>query len=134
MANEGLVNLVAWCRRERESLVMQREMLQSGKFRIFNVEEGKQVDTSAENIEQIRILFGVDSDGDQSANSYVPPSAAVNMANVVSVRINLLVRSGNDNVATQSQTYFYNGTNVVATDKRIRRAFGATIGLRNRTL
>jgi hypothetical protein len=34
MANEGLINLVAWCKRERESLQMQREMLQSGKFRI----------------------------------------------------------------------------------------------------
>lgn len=88
----------------------------------------------AENIEQIRILFGVDSDGDQSANSYVPPSPAVNMANVVSVRISLLVRSGNANDATQAQTYFFNGTSVVATDKRIRRAFSATIGLRNRTL
>jgi hypothetical protein len=34
MANDGLINLVAWCKRERESLQMQREMLQSGKFRI----------------------------------------------------------------------------------------------------
>jgi hypothetical protein len=34
MANEGLINLVAWCKRERESLQMQREMPQSGKFRI----------------------------------------------------------------------------------------------------
>jgi hypothetical protein len=38
MANEGLINLVAWCKRERESLQMQREMLQSGKFRIFKNE------------------------------------------------------------------------------------------------
>jgi hypothetical protein len=37
MANDGLINLVAWCKRERESLQMQREMLQSGKFRIFQV-------------------------------------------------------------------------------------------------
>jgi hypothetical protein len=38
MANEGLINLVAWCKRERESLQMQREMLQSGKFRIVKDE------------------------------------------------------------------------------------------------
>jgi hypothetical protein len=37
MPNEGLINLVGWCKRERESLQMQREMLQSGKFRLFNV-------------------------------------------------------------------------------------------------
>ena len=53
MANEELINLVGWCKRERESLQMQREMLQSGKFRLFNVEEGRQVDTSAESIERI---------------------------------------------------------------------------------
>jgi hypothetical protein len=53
MANEGLINLVGWCKRERESLQMQREMLRSGKFRIFKVEEGRQVDTSSESIERI---------------------------------------------------------------------------------
>jgi hypothetical protein len=53
MANEGLINLVGWCKRERESLQMQREMLQSGKFRLFNVEGGRQVDTSSESIERI---------------------------------------------------------------------------------
>ena len=33
MANEG--NLVAWCKRERESLQMQREMLQLGRIPYF---------------------------------------------------------------------------------------------------
>jgi hypothetical protein len=33
MANEGLINLLGWCKRERESLQMQREMLQSGRGR-----------------------------------------------------------------------------------------------------
>jgi hypothetical protein len=51
MANEGLINLVAWCKRERESLQMQREMLQSGKFRIFKNEGSGQVDTSSVSIE-----------------------------------------------------------------------------------
>src|ERR1700720_1732090 len=53
MANEGLINLVAWCKRERESLQMQREMLQSGKFRIVKDEGSGQVDTSSESIERI---------------------------------------------------------------------------------
>ena len=35
MANDPLINLFAWCKRERERLQMQREMLQSGRFRIF---------------------------------------------------------------------------------------------------
>ena len=53
MRNDGLINLVAWCKRERESLQMQREMLQSGKFRIFKNEGSGQVDTSSDSIERI---------------------------------------------------------------------------------
>jgi hypothetical protein len=48
MANEGLIDLVGWCKRERESLQMQREMLQSGKFRLFRDEGSGQVDLSSE--------------------------------------------------------------------------------------
>ena len=32
---DTLINLLAWCKRERERLQMQREMLQSGRFQIF---------------------------------------------------------------------------------------------------
>ena len=53
MVNEGLINLVGWCKRERESLQMQREILKSGKFRIFKDEGSGQVDVSSESIEQI---------------------------------------------------------------------------------
>jgi hypothetical protein len=53
MANEGLINLVAWCKRERESLQMQREMLLSGKFHIFKNEGSGQIDASSQIIEQI---------------------------------------------------------------------------------
>jgi hypothetical protein len=46
-------NLINWCRRERESLQMQREMLLSGKFHIFKNEGSGQVDVSSQIIEQI---------------------------------------------------------------------------------
>ena len=50
---DTLVRLLDWCKRERESLQMQREMLQSGKFRIFKDEGSGQVDASSEIIERI---------------------------------------------------------------------------------
>ena len=53
MPNEGLTNLLAWCKRERESLQMQREMLQSGKFHILKDEGSGQIDTTSESIERI---------------------------------------------------------------------------------
>jgi len=53
MANEGLINLLGWCKRERESLQMQREMLRSGKFRIFKDEGSGQIDVSPDSIARI---------------------------------------------------------------------------------
>jgi len=54
MANNALINLLAWCKRERERLQMQREMLRSGRFRIFEKDDsGQQRDISNQHIEQI---------------------------------------------------------------------------------
>src|SRR5262249_10159973 len=54
MANATLINLLAWCKRERERLQMQREMLQSGRFRIFEKDDSNQQrDISNQHIEQI---------------------------------------------------------------------------------
>jgi len=53
MADEWLVNLLGWCKRERESLQMQREMLRSGKFKIFKDEGSGPIDVSADSIARI---------------------------------------------------------------------------------
>jgi hypothetical protein len=46
MTNEVLINLFAWCQRERERLQMQRGMLKSGRFRIFENDDSGQRDIS----------------------------------------------------------------------------------------
>jgi len=54
MTNHALVNLLAWCKRERESLQMQFEMLQSGTIRLHEKDEaGRLRDISDQNIQQI---------------------------------------------------------------------------------
>ena len=53
MASEAPVNLLNWCKRERESLQMQREMLQSGRVRILENDGSGQRDLSDESIKQI---------------------------------------------------------------------------------
>jgi hypothetical protein len=53
MANDKLVDLLAWCKREREYLQMQREMLRAGTFRIFGLEGDTPIDESAQSIETI---------------------------------------------------------------------------------
>ena len=43
-----------------------------------------------------------------------------------------LVRSVDDFVTEDPQTYTYNGATVTPADRRIRQVFGTTIALRNR--
>jgi hypothetical protein len=78
MANEGLTNLLGWSRRERERLQMQREMLQSGKFRILKDEGSGPIDVSSQNIAQITAniaeldLILADCDVRSSASKSIP--------------------------------------------------------------
>ena len=53
MVDDKVANLLEWCRREREYLQMQREMLESGTFRISSLDEGDSVDESRKSIESI---------------------------------------------------------------------------------
>jgi len=88
-----------------------------------------------EGVENMQILYGADTDTtpDGTANYYVPAgTAGLNMSQVVSIRISVLVRSMNDGLAAQPLDYIYNGATVTPTDRRIRRVFTSTIALRNR--
>jgi type IV pilus assembly protein PilW len=80
----------------------------------------------------MQIYFGEDTDGDGVANRIMAPDdVALNMDQVVSLRLNLLVRSGNDREAITEQTYFYDDQTFEADDKRLRRQYSMTIAIRN---
>lgn len=88
-----------------------------------------------EGVEDMQIWYGVDTDGDQTANTYVvaPAAGSSTWNNVVSVRICLLLRSVEDNLVDQPLTYQNcNGTQTTAGDRRLRRSFTSTFNLRNR--
>lgn len=84
-----------------------------------------------EDVENMQVLYGEDTDNDSIANRYVSANNVANMSNVVSVRVGLLLRSA-DNIASTPQTYTFNGITTLATDLRIRRVFSTTVKLRNR--
>ncbi|PCI20615.1 MAG: hypothetical protein COB62_04440 [Piscirickettsiaceae bacterium] len=103
-----------------------------------------------DNIEDMQILYGMAlSNGtghDLRADCYLPADTIVtaavtnctsglNFNQVVSVRINLLLRTPEDNLTSTNafQSYFFNDslTPTTATDKRIYREFSTTIALRN---
>lgn len=88
-----------------------------------------------EGVENMQILYGADTDAtpDGTANYYVAAgTAGLNMNQVVSIRVSVLVRSMNDGLAAQPIAYTFNGATVTPTDRRIRRVFTSTIALRNR--
>ncbi|GJL74815.1 PilW family protein [Nitrosomonas sp.] len=85
-----------------------------------------------ENIEDLQILYGIDTSGDQSANQYVVVPA--DWDQVVTARVCVLIRSDKTNIVSAGNNYQdCNGAAVaVPADRRLRRAFSATFNMRNR--
>lgn len=75
-----------------------------------------------EGVEDMQVLYGVDSDGDGTANTYADADAVADMEEVVAVRISLTLRTLDDNVALTAG----------GGDNRVRRTITSTITVRNR--
>lgn len=88
-----------------------------------------------EGIENMQILYGEDTNGDITADTYRKADAVADWGKVVSVRVNLLMQTIDDNIAGAKQPYTYNGGTVVAADvpdRRLRQVYSTVITLRNR--
>jgi len=104
----------------------------SGEPALWRSEDGVNVEL-IEGIEQMQVLYGVDTDADNFANQYVVSTAVADMLTVTSIHLMLLVRSDSDGVTEDAQVYNYNGVSTTAADQRMRQVFSTTIALRNRT-
>ena len=97
--------------------------------------DSKNAEALVEGIENINILYGVDSDNDGVANQYHAAGtlqlASDDWKKVTSVKLELLARSLNE-VAPEPQSYFFAGEHIQPEDNFIRRNFITTIQLRNR--
>jgi type IV pilus assembly protein PilW len=104
----------------------------SGEPALFRQEFNNPPEELIEGVEDMQILYGVDTDNDQFPNQYMSADAVIDFDDVVSVRVMLLVRSIDDFVTEDPQTYTYNGVTTTPADRRIRQVFSSTIALRNR--
>lgn len=86
-----------------------------------------------EGVEDMQIEYGEDLDGNSTADVYRTADAVTNWAEVVSVRISLLMQSLENNVASDAQTYSFNGITTTPNDRRLRQVFTTVVTLRNRT-
>jgi type IV pilus assembly protein PilW len=107
----------------------------SGQPGLFLRVNGDDAQELIEGVENMQVLYGEDTDGDRQADRYIEADAAgLDMDNVVSVRVALLVSSVHANVTNEAQPVTFNGATVAGTDRRLRQVFTATLTLRNRVL
>lgn len=91
-----------------------------------------------ENIENIQILYGQNTDNDiwRVADRYIPANNVNDWSQIVSIRISLLLRTAENNLVDSPQPYNFNGATIDPgatdpSDRRLRRVFTTTITLRN---
>ncbi|MBL8201316.1 MAG: PilW family protein [Chromatiales bacterium] len=94
----------------------------------------------AEGIENMQVLYGQDTDGDQSPDVYRAANAVTNWGQVVSLQVALLAAGTQDRVADADPRTFdllgqvVDPTNggALPSDGRVRRVVSFTVALRNR--
>jgi len=106
----------------------------SGRPALWRQVGGAAAQELVEGVQDMQIRYGVDTDGDQVPNQYLQANAVTDFNNVVSVRVDLLLQSIEDNLTNAPQPYTYNGLATTPADRRYRQVFSATIGLRNKIL
>jgi type IV pilus assembly protein PilW len=75
-----------------------------------------------EGVENMQLLYGVDTDADNVVNKYVAAASVADFSEVLSIRITLTIRTIEDNIAREV---------TAQGDKRLRRTF-TSIAIRNR--
>lgn len=83
-------------------------------------------------VEDMEIMYGVDTDDDLVIDAYNNASAIADWNQVLAVRISLVFSSAEDNIIDEIQDYTIEGETVTPSDRRLRRVFSSTIGIRNR--
>lgn len=83
-------------------------------------------------VENIQVLYGFDSDGDNYPNRFVSADnlSTADWANVKTVRFHLLFRSSTE-IATTPTDFRFVGTTYTPNDRFLRQEFISTVSLRN---
>jgi type IV pilus assembly protein PilW len=103
----------------------------AGNRSLYRIQNGGAAEELVENVEDMVLRFGVDTNNDFAIDSYVDAAGVANWRQVLSARVNLVFLS-NNNVATGAQPYVVEGVATTPGDTRLRQVATATYGLRNR--
>ncbi len=107
----------------------------AGEGSLYRVAQGSGTATElVRGIQDMQILYAVDTTGDRIADDYIKASAVTDWAVVIGVNIGFLLQT-EDGVTVDPQAFVFNGADANPTDdKRLRTAFWSAIALRNRVL
>lgn len=86
------------------------------------------------NIENFQLKYGVAPTADDYPADYKTANNVSDWSLVKSVRVEILVRSPDNSITTETQKLYFNDADYTPTDKRLRLALSSTTGVRNRTL
>ena len=82
-------------------------------------------------VERLAVTYGVDTDGDLSADRYRSANEVANWAQVVNARVELLLVGGSDSKTTLEQPYVFGGETFTPHDGRPRTVMSTLVSLRN---
>lgn len=88
----------------------------------------------AEGIENMQVLYGVDTNADKFAEKYVTAEEVTDHSNVVNLKVGLIARSPSDakTLGSARTMSLLGSTIIIPTDKKLRFAFTTTVKLRNK--
>jgi len=105
----------------------------AGRRALYRVSLREGTQELVENIEDMQVLFGQDTNNDGVIDAYnTATTVGGNWSQVMAARINLLISSPENNVTPSAQTYIFDKASVTAGDRRMYQTFTVTIGIRNR--
>lgn len=102
----------------------------AGNRALYRVGVAGNAEELVENVWDLQIRYGLDTNGDGAVDTYSTTPAS--WPQVVSVNLNLLMRSPDDNISTSTQAVRFNNDTFNAPDRRLYQVYSATVGVRNR--
>ena len=82
-------------------------------------------------VERLAVTYGVDTDGDFSADRFQSADQVASWATVVSARVELLLVGGSDSRASVTQPFNFGGQTITPTDQKLRTVMSTLVSLRN---
>lgn len=102
----------------------------AGNRALYRVGLNGQAEELVEHVHDMQLRYGLDTNTDGTVDSY--STAPATWTQVVSVTVNLLLRSPDNNISTATQSVTFNNGTFAAPDRRLYQVYSATVAVRNR--